>query len=206
MAKKRKVFQIGLVLVILIGFPLASWYYMYSGLQLRKETNALLNKYGTLALPMDDSYIGTIADSAFLKDKVVVVSVFDAESEVSRGYGDLLYKLHDQFDNRQDVLFVLYGPNDFTDWLAGYELSDEQQIMGFQVDDEALTAVKANFERVMPVREDEVTILLADSFGEIRRVYLPTNEDESRLLVEHIATLMPKGDRPDIERRVETEK
>ena len=98
-----------ILLFILVVLPVGSWYYLKEGLDYRMTKIGELKQYGTLP---DFSYTtlwNKPITAADIKDKVVVANVLDLQNgEMSRSFGQILEKLHIQFDERKDVCFLIH--------------------------------------------------------------------------------------------------
>lgn len=215
MAKSaRTVFQLGALVMLLIVFPAASWYYLNSGLQYRRTTMAELKDYGTFPCNNWQLVKGRPLSESFLKKKMLLTHILPDGSnpELMNRYGATLRRLHDQFEERDELIFLTLVPGDSATAIAGtegfaekYELNEQKQqffvgLEGKRYSELQKTALDPKTET--PVTEPTAFFLLTDTTATIRRYYDVREESDIKRLVEHIALLLPlKKDRELIFRR-----
>ncbi len=200
--------------VILIGFPAGSWYYLQKGMDQRRAIMDELKDLGslkayTMSVPDADSW--SFED---LQGKVKIVSFLDAESSLQGQLaGQTLQQLHDQFDNRDDIVFLLHFGDvsnaQMKRFVEQFEIDDPDQCLLLNMEGNAFQSVLTE-NYLMPYddyrNQDGEVILLVDTQNEIRRYYDLKSEVEKKLLVEHIAFLMPRQQEKDLIFKREKEK
>jgi len=214
MAKStRTVFQLGALVLLLIVFPAASWYYLNSGLQYRRTAMSELKAYGHFP---DQSWTlvnGDPLSPDFLQKKMLVAYVLPDRSQdpLTGAFGQTLKQLHDQFDERDELVFltVFHGEgsemarsaDQFTE---NFGLTDEEQLFFVGVNEPEFAGMQKSIFQPKPGPADEpgAFFLLTDTTSTIRRYYDVRQESEVKRLVEHIALLLPlKKDRELIFKR-----
>jgi hypothetical protein len=216
MAKSaRTIFQLGALLMLLIVFPAASWYYLNSGLQYRRSTMAELKEYGTFPHKSWGLVDGSQLASSYLKKKMLLAHRLPAadQAELLAQYGTTLRRLHDQFEEREELVFLtlLAGDssrvqdqvNTFAD---AYDLNDQEQQFFIHLDQEDARDLGQGVLQPQAIAgadtEPTAFLLLTDTTATIRRYYDIRKEADIKRLVEHIALLLPfKKDRELIFKR-----
>lgn len=216
MAKSaRTIFQLGALVMLLIVFPAASWYYLNSGLQYRRSTMAELKEYGTFPSKNWTQVDGSPLSANYLKKKMLLAHQMpDAtQADLVSGYGETLQRLHDQFEERDELVFLtlLHGDslqalNQASSFAENYELENQEHqffvhLNGQDFSDlsEGVLQPSSEFE---PGTTPSAFLLLTDTTATIRRYYDIRKEEDIKRLVEHIALLLPfKKDRELIFKR-----
>lgn len=201
---------LGLVLVI---FPAGSYYYLQKGMNYRKALMNELKEVGQLEDYMFEAE-DSIKSFRSLKGKLKLAGfVEDFGPDQTALLGSTLMQLHDQFNEREDVVFLLHYPesngskrNEFE---IQYELNDPDQCIWIPME----KSVFENTRRVNYRLNDEIyrkdrgnTLVLADTSGMIRRYYHPEDANERKLLVEHLAVLLPRPQEKELIFKRENEK
>jgi hypothetical protein len=144
---------------------------------------------------------GDTAISKRIHKKIIILAdLKKMEGEPLKNVLNTIGRIHKQFDDRKDMLFVLSLPADILpDALIAYKLKDEQQV--FLVKDADITTILAPFN----VQKFDNAIYLVDAFQQVRRAYNATYEADLKNLVEHAAMLIPmiKEDDPTLIRTKE---
>lgn len=216
MAKSaRTIFQLGALVMLLIVFPAASWYYLNSGLQYRRSAMAELKAYGTFPSKTWTLVDGSPLSEAFLQKKMLLAYQLPAANDpelVSR-YGETVRRLHDQFEERDELIFLalLHGDSTVsadqaTAFAENYELENQQQQFFIHLEDREYTSLNEGVLQPQNGSESDLEpsafLLLTDTTATIRRYYDIRQETEIKRLVEHIALLLPfKKDRELIFKR-----
>jgi hypothetical protein len=213
MAKKqnkiiRLVVATLILLFLLVILPFGSWYYLKDGLDYRVTTMGELKKYGTLPEFTYPTFVNTSIAAADLKDKVVVANVLDLQDEQwSRTFGSILEKLHDQFNERKDVLFLIHvtdtSKTNVDNFAKQYQLDDYAQCYFIPTDPSALAAVQSNYHLAVDSLYSNFTLI--DTKQMVRKHYNAQDEAQVKRLVEHMALLLPlqKREEPTIKRERE---
>lgn len=219
MAKSaRTIFQLGALVLLLIVFPAASWYYLNSGLQYRRSTMAELKEYGNFPSENWTLVDGSQLSKTFLSKKMLLAHFMpDSDHpELLTQYGETLRRLYDQFEERNELVFLtlLHGDTATTrrrtgTFVENYELEDPEQVFFVQLDDQKFSELKkgallpkSDAETELMNPESAAYFLLTDTTATIRRYYDIREESDIKRLVEHIALLLPfKKDRDLIFKR-----
>lgn len=215
MAKSsRTIFQFGALIMLLIVFPAVSWYYLNSGLQYRKAAMEELEDYGTFPNAPWTMADGSTISPAFLHGKMILANVLpSSDEELYDEFGQILQRLHHQFDERNELVFLNLVPGDGEQvavraerFREAYELNDGAQLFFLQVGRDKLEELRGRILQPQEEMSQEAMFLLTDTSSTIRRYYDVREDGEIKRLVEHIALLLPiKKDRELIFKR-ETEK
>jgi len=150
---------------MLVILPLISWYYLNRGLDYQVAARSELGNLGNWVLPQDEDIYGNRLDPEFFKGKMLIGGVFQPS------LAKTLEKLHEQFDERDDLVFVFFS-HENADIL---DLKDAKQVIWLKQD----------------VNQSE-DFFLVDIKGVIRKTYDLNNVKQVKRLVEHTAILLPK--------------
>ena len=200
MAKNKKFkFQILGVILVLVVLPLISWYYLSQGLDYRQKTLAELEDLGELE---SYGFEGFSVDDH--KEKMIITAFFDdRDLEKVTGY---LEKLHEQFNEREDVVFVNHMQGHQRKLRTHFEekgLIDPEQIFlkaGSNVTTRGVfQSVYGGEDRAFPC------FIFIDTNHVIRRFY-DLEDKQVRRLIEHIALTLPVLKERDLIFKRETEK
>ena len=214
----KKIIQTIILLLMLAGLPLGSWFYLQRGLDYRLSALEELKDYGEVP-PFE---LATAADRLLTRNDLqgrMVISGFltTGDAELRTAFGEVFSKLFVQFDERDDVALLVFGLDGVTDtpaamerFAADYGLTDEKQcyllpggqpgmeqlvLEGYQLPLPAGTGLPAN-----------PYLALADTSLTIRHYYDVTDPGEVKSLVEHIALILPRAPERDIVFKREPEK
>lgn len=210
----RTIFQFGALIMLLIVFPAVSWYYLNSGLQYRRAAMEELDDYGTFPNAPWTMVDGSTISPGFLHGKMILANVLPAKDEgLYDQFGHTLQKLHHQFDERNELVFLSLVPGDSAQVInraerfrESFDLNDGAQLFFLQVGNNKLEELRSRLLQPQEEISEDAMFLLTDTSATIRRYYDVREEADIKRLVEHIALLLPlKKDRELIFRR-ETEK
>jgi cytochrome oxidase Cu insertion factor (SCO1/SenC/PrrC family) len=203
--KQKNIFNFLSLFFLLIVLPVGALYFLERGIDYRKELLAELDDYGKMPGFSLTNLDGSLVDNNRLKKRVVVVNFFDVlEKDGNVEKGKVLTKLVQQFEKREDILFLNFVSNEGGDSLRSKALQD--YINTFKLDNKQSLFVKEDpatmrrmakesmnfpFESSQDIRENNL-VALADTSNTIRRHYDLLNVEESKLLVKHIIMLLPE--------------
>ncbi len=201
----KKILQTIALFLLLVGFPAISWYYLRTGLDYRMEALGELGDLGKIPGFELTNYNEKEVSKADLKGKVVVASFLSLDASESTSLkGKYLEKLHDQFDERKDVVFVNYlveGEIDTTTAKAAafaeaYKLSDPNQCYFLEGTPDQIRALATEGGFALPMAEgmalvDNPFMILADTSLTVRKIYDVREPSQVSRLVEHIALILP---------------
>lgn len=171
-------------LLLLIGAPLGSYFYLNSGYNYRLETLAELKVKGEVQ-PFNiviDSLNGFQDED--LKGKVTVLS-----NLLKSGEDQFLTDVHDQFAEREEFQMVSFGGVNESGKSDKWTIIENQ---GAMTDAFVKDLTGGIFELERPYH-----ILIDTALG-IRNIYQGNDETSLIQLVEHIAIILPRTKRSDI--------
>jgi hypothetical protein len=210
----RKVLQALALLLFLVVLPLGSWFYLRNGLDYRLEALEELGDHGVIAPFELPTYKQDTLDRKDLEGKLVVASFLDFSDEtLTRRTGEYLNKLHEQFDERPDVLLlqhVLNAPD--AGRIQAFELEhrlDDPDQCFFLVGGEGAGAAQVGDLYGLEATAGaplNTQLVLADTTLTIRRYYDLRDEQAVRRMVEHIAIILPRIEERDLVFKREREK
>ena len=182
-----------------------SWVYLSKGLSYQKAKRAELREYGKIP-PFPYMLLnGDSIGAPELKGKLLMV--FDAVDGVDASTEVIfkeLEKIHRQFDERKDVIFLLQAAQKdsmlLEQLLKRYKLADPGQVYA------VAGRPGAGFGRGTKDGGNASLVAIADSSGVIRQYYDFLDGNRVRRSVEHIAMLMPFRDREEAVLKREKEK
>ncbi len=203
--KQKNIFNFLSLFFLLIVLPVGALYFLEKGIDYRKELLAELDDVGKMPGFSLVNIDGSLVDNNRLEKRVVVVNFFDVlEKDGNIEKGKVLTKLVQQFEKREDILFLNFVSNQGEDTLSSkalqeyintFELGNKQSLF-VKEDPETMRrmaneSMKFPFENGQNIRENNL-VALADTSSTIRRHYDLLNEEESKLLVKHIIMLLPE--------------
>lgn len=202
------------LLLILVVLPLGALYYMNLGAKWRMDRLSELKEYSRLSGPQVEAAYDSLA-YIFEDENNIIVACFlnPGEEELTGLYGENLRKLHEQFDARGDVFFVVHTGADasfITAFREKYALEDTTQCR-FIIDGDEMLAPLAR-EAYQIEREQGESWSNSPYFalvdGMVVRSYYDVRRTEAvQRLVEHIAILIPPAkEREDLVFKREIEK
>jgi hypothetical protein len=184
----KKWIQPLVLFAMLIVMPALSWYYLKKGEQYQVKMRAELKDYGKLpsfTLPklLDTNSINLATD---LINKVVIAKVVDAnELEPGDDLRFALGSLHTQFDERNDIVFLLHTAIKDSARVGAFlrqnKMSDPTQVVVTGSDSKLVQAYRFPKPGMMAI---------VDTAGVIRRYYNYRDGNEVRRLTEHVTVLM----------------
>jgi len=198
-----------ILLLVLVVLPLGSWYYLNNGLNYRLTTMGELKEFGKLSGLTYPTFAGKNVQDADLQGKVTVANVINLQDEqLSNTFGNVLEKLHDQFDERQDVLFLIHVTDtskiNMEVFATRYKLDDYAQCQFIPTDAAMLQHLQPNYYISADSLQTHFT--LVDTKSMVRKHYDVRDEAQVKRLVEHIALLLPLRKKEEITLKRELEK
>jgi len=199
----KKWLQTTALFLMLLLMPALSWYYLKKGEQYQVEMRAELKDYGKLPQFKLPAVLSTdTLQSEALHNKVVIAKTLDAqELEQSEDLLFTLGSLHEQFDERDDVVFLLHTSIADTSKIGAFlrknKLADAEQIWITPADQSVIKAY--TFPKTGMAA-------IVDTTGTIRRYYNYRDGNEVRRLTEHVTVLMHRDKKNDPYLKREKEK
>lgn len=202
-AKKSKflkpsfILSTAILLLLLVGLPIGSWYYLQRGLEYRQSLKSDLKDYGKLPVFELETTGGELLTNEDIAARMVLAAFLDFDDdELLQKLGETLGKLHDQFDERNDLAFLMHLTDPATTQEAverfaeTYELVDPRQCYFVKTND-ATQQAKKMYD--MPTEAVRTHFALTDTTHTVRRHYDIRLEADVKRLVEHIALILPQG-------------
>ncbi|MDX1941349.1 MAG: hypothetical protein SFU99_12405 [Saprospiraceae bacterium] len=192
------IIAIAVLSVLLVGFPLGSWYYLKAGLDYRKEVMGDLYDYGKMPAVVLTTSTGRALEPKDVAGKIIVAGFLNFQDQtVTKQSGQWLSKLHHQFNERRDVTFLLHVADTLASaetldaFATQYQLQDTAQCYFLKDNPEVFRTIATN---VYKIPEDAINahFALTDAQGKVRRNYDLRQTSEINRLVEHIALLLPR--------------
>ena len=226
-------FQLLALLTILIVFPLLSWYYLKTGYNYQMDSRSELKDYGTLPAFNFINKDGKPFSNDSLYKSMAVVSFFGKNEKTNQELLSIIQKLNEQF-GENDYLKILIPtlqpetdtPAQLSEVFEKNNLNSERQYFltgnkstiqnwvgkGIKIPTEWKVIEEGKAPDIL-LSEDKSGNLenypffvLVDSKRKIRNYYHLDNVEEVKRMVEHIALLLPRDVKPDIEFEREKEK
>ncbi|MCB0571331.1 MAG: hypothetical protein KDC66_16280 [Phaeodactylibacter sp.] len=188
-----------ILLLMLVGLPLGSWYYLQTGLDYRLQTRAEMKDYalvpGFTLLNDNDSLV---SQNRFQDGLVVGYFFSEPQAEI---YGNTLARLHGQYDERDDIFFLAFNPDTsaagrsrMLAFAQQYQLADPEQcffLSGTEDELQSLAAAcKLPFEEHQMSLTDNALLFFADSLI-VRGYYDMRRPDELKRLIRHVTYNIP---------------
>lgn len=215
MIKKELVVPMLAFAFFLVLLPLGSYYYLKKGYDYRLAAlNELKNDYGTIPtfdlVDTDSQQISTTA----LKVNLVLLNIFPAAyPELQKTLGETLVKLHDQFDDRNDLQFIFQVPSEQSPSISQlqayqeqYEFADPGQCHLLATPTTTIAALNRDSLPRWQLNDSYPYFFLTDTTLTIRHYYDYSKLEDVKKLVEHIAIMLPRQEEPDIIFKRDTEK
>lgn len=210
-----RIFRIIAISVFLIGFPMVSWYYLNEGYKYRISVIKELDQnLGTIPAFQLVNQNGVTINQENLPDNAVITNFVDlAAVDKSKAYMDILYKIQDQFDKKDDILFYTFVKGNSLEAVQSYtkslNIKEEKQWNFLTGDVEQMEAFIAAFpfpEGVQKSYAGNSTVAIADTSSVIRYFYDLNDTKDAGKLIEHIANLMPQAPPEEARMKRELEK
>jgi hypothetical protein len=211
--RRLSLVQIAGLLFFLIILPAGSWYYLQSGFNHRKEALAELKELGKVnGIDLTDQF-GMRFTTADMRKCVTIAGFLPADAASQDKWAQRLSTLHEQFDDRDDICFLLLADSanmpDPAAFLERNALADSLQLILLLTGSEGLAALASN-SFYLPAGEagqpNFQYLALADTAQMVRRHYDLLDNQQMGRLVEHITIVMPKLPEPDIVLKRERER
>lgn len=179
------------IVLILFLLPFVSWYYLQSGLEWRKEAQAVMN--GTTSFPegafadADGDILNT--DSLSYRVSLLSFSSCDASDAARKEVLELLYN---QFKDTGKANFIVL---DSCSVISDSALKSERD-KWYAIPCQGSGSLCKDLLKEWP---SDKTFALVDRSGIIRSYYGITTEDDKRVLVEHMSLLLPRERQEKVE-------
>jgi len=194
--KKRRVVVSVLVIAILFVLPAGSWFYLQQGLDYHKKSRAELQDLGKAGQFELKNQKNLMVSPQMVRGKVSVVHFLPEEQAAGKALTDRMAKVHESFDDTQDVLFFSFIQTD-----SSSQLLDMAQSLGIKDGDQwyLIGTEKNEWERlareVYKIPDPASGVALVDTSMTIRKYYDINVDKDMGRLVEHIAIVIPQQKR-----------
>lgn len=195
--KKTSVFiKSLLVFGVLIIAPLVSIYFLDSGRDYRRESMAELQDLGKVKSFQIVNQNNLTITPEVMRTRVAVVNFLSENATTARQQADRIAKVHESFDDTEDVLFLSFIPADSTDNMLerakGLGITDHKQWFLLGTNDEQWNSLSSD---IFQISDPTNGIALVDTSLTIRKHYDINSNPEMGRLVEHISIVIPKQKR-----------
>lgn len=179
------------IVLILFLLPFVSWYYLQSGLDWRKDAQAVMN--GTSPFPTGNCELadGRKFSADSLEGRVTLITYLSCEAD-DKGQKEVLEALYEQFRETGKAAFVLLDSCQ-----AGIGNLPQEPRKNWYVIPCADTVTICS--AVKSLWEKDKIFALVDRKGVIRSYYAINTTDERRMLVEHMSLLLPRERQEKVE-------
>jgi len=210
-----RIFRIIAISVFLVGFPMVSWYYLNEGYKYRISVIKELDQnLGTVPGFQLVNQNGATVSQEDLPDNAVITNFVDLSNiDKSKAYMDILYKIQDQFDKKDDILFYTFIKGASLEAVQAYtkslNIKEEKQWNFLTGDGEQMEQFINAFpfpEGVQKSYAGNSTVAIADTSSVIRYFYDMNDTKNAGKLIEHIANLMPQAPPEEARMKRELEK
>lgn len=166
-----------LLLLMLIGLPLISWYFLKSGLEWRKEKVSDLKAKELFMRSFDFSNADKDALYEMMAHRTAVVKLSDAINENDE-------KLIDQFDNAYTFQFISFEKTE--NMSKGW--NSKSVVRYFKPSSQNCTIAEMQGSKYM----------IVDTTGMIRQFYKDDSEKSLGTMIEDLAVILPRKKAKDI--------
>lgn len=202
MAKVQRILSVGAVLLMLVGMPAISYFYLKSGYEYRKEAIMTQGDFGEMPNIYNYPAVrGTLPDS--LRGAMTMVGWLDPTKPVAaKRYGTMLDSLYQQFAESPHLYFTTLVSADDAAATAGqfataHNLPDDPMISF--LDAGGATFQQSGKDFRLPARPgDNPIVALVDSSLTIVKHYDLSKPDEKIGLVQLISLIIPLPEKADI--------
>ncbi|NBC07947.1 MAG: hypothetical protein GVY26_12210 [Bacteroidetes bacterium] len=202
------------LLLLLVVLPLGSWYYLQTGLDYRMQARKELKDIAPLPDFELQNYNDSLVQMKRFEDQLLVGHFMNASAQDV--YTKALAKLHDQFDERQDIYFLAFqtdtsaaGRASTRKLLSQKGLKDTAQVFVLAATEGKLATLAEQMELPLEERgmslERNSLLFFADS-AMVRGFYDIRQEEELKRLVKHLTLNLHPTAEADIIYDPETEK
>lgn len=181
---------------VLFLLPIGSLYYLYMGRTHSRKAVAELEQLGQVTGFELKNQLSQPISPAGLHGKVTVVQFLPKDLALAKPLADRMAKVHQSFDETDDVLFLSFIQADSAETLLqtatklGIEDHKQWYLMGTTAEEwDRLSA------QVYHLPNLETGVAMADTSLHIRKLYDINDNQQMGRMVEHIAKVIPKQKR-----------
>lgn len=202
MSKTRNIISFGALILLLVGLPAISYFYLKTGYEYRKEAILTQGDFGKMPnLSQFDQVRGELPDT--LKGAMTVVGWLDPTKPASANqYGIMLDSVYQQFENSPNLYFTTIVKSDDPGRTADafaqqHHLPDVDMIIFLAADVRGFSQSAKNFQ-LPALPGEEPVVALIDSSLTIVKHYDLAKREETIGLVQLISLIIPLPERADI--------
>lgn len=197
--KPANKFGRAVIFAVLFIMPVVSLFYLYQGRAHSRTAVAELEKLGNLPGFNIKNQQNQPIDNKLLRGKVTVIDFLPKELEKAKSFADRISKLHQSFDDTDDVIFLSFIVADSSTTLLetasklGIEDHRQWYLLGTnQANWDSLSnSIFSNTKNV----DANLGVAMADTSLQIRKYYDINDNKQMGRMVEHIAKVIPKQKR-----------
>ena len=183
---------LGLIFIVL---PAGSWYYLNQGYEYRK---ALLEELDQNLGSISDFNLknqhGKLITTENTKGKATIINLLSLPaSNQDDALIKQLFRVQDQFDKRDDIIFLTFVQADSEEQVASY--FESLQVKRNKNQWHFLKSTSAEKDQIaenIAIKKKELGVAIADQSGVIRYTYDFKDSEAIKKLILHIAELMPR--------------
>lgn len=185
----------GIVFTVLFIFPAIAWFSLQSGLDHHVKSKSELKQLGSVADFSAKDQSNALISPQALRGKVSVLNFLPADPAASKNLAERMAKVHQSYNETEDVNFVSFIPVDSTvtllDRAIGLGIKDAAQwhLVGLPLDE--WTRLSTNAFKL----PDPTSVTLVDTSMTVRNYYDVHSNPAMGRMVEHIALVLPKQKR-----------
>ena len=204
-----------MITLFIVGFPAVSWYYLNEGYKYRMSVIAELDQdLGNVPNFQMVNQKGEQISQSAMPDNAIITNFVDlAAIDQSEDYMKVLYKIQDQFDKKDDILFYTYTKASSVEKLQAYtnnlNIKEEKQWHFLTAADSTMEQFIQAFPFPAGTQKSYTgnpIVAIADTSAVIRYFYDMNNPKNASKLIEHIANLMPQAPPEEARMKRELEK
>ncbi|MEM6771487.1 MAG: hypothetical protein AAF597_12970 [Bacteroidota bacterium] len=202
MSKAKNILSFGALVLMLVGLPAISYFYLKQGYEYRKEAILTQGDYGQMPdLKVLPVVRGTLPDT--LKGAMTVVGWLDPTKPASvKQYGLMMDSVYQQFEHSPNLYFTTIvkaedATTTATDFATEYNLPDVEMVSFLEASDQQFRQSAKDFQ--LPILPGEAPVVaLVDSSLTIVKHYDFTKREETIGLVQLISLIIPLPEKADI--------
>lgn len=202
MSKIKNVFSFGVLILMLVGLPAISYFYLKQGYEYRKEAILTQEDFGKMPdIKQLPAIRGTLPDT--MKGAMTVVGWLDPTKPVAANqYGTIMDSIYQQFENSPNLYFTTIVKSDdppatVRDFAGKHHLPDVEMVSFLEADARTFAQSAKDF-KLPALPGEEPFVALVDSSLTVVKHYDLRQRDEAIGLVQLISLIIPLPERADI--------
>lgn len=194
--KPANKFWRAVVFAVLFVMPFVSVYYLYTGRQHSRQAVAELEQLGSISGFKSKNQENLDIAPEDLHGKVTVVNFLPSEIQKAKPLAERIAKIHQNFDDTEDILFLSFIVNDSAQTLlqtaSNLGIQDHKQWYLLGVTPEEWNHISKDiYHLTIPDQQ----VAMADTSLNIRKLYDINSNAQMGRMVEHISKVIPKQKR-----------